>query len=137
MFIHSTNKELTRLLRDIDKQIFEVLLVSYLLFYLLDQILNNIISDYFNLNIILIIVIISGAVMSFPAFSSEKEENKEKQAGLKDYLFIIGLGIVAAGVIYYKIDLFFWMRLAISIISGMIIILLSILLLYENNEKNP
>lgn len=137
MFLEKEQKEdILFIIAELNQQIFEISLLSYLLFYLLDDLFNSLISNYFNLNILLIVVIISGILLNIPALSPQKKEKKVKPIGIKDYLFIFLLGIIAGGIIFYKISLDSWLRLTISIISGFIIILISILLLNENNQEN-
>lgn len=122
-------------LRELNYQIFEIFLLSYLIFYLLDDLLLNIVSNYFNLNIILIIVVASGIVSFLPGFKRPQKEIKNMPTW-KDYIFIFILGLASCAIIFFKLgDLQSWLRLTISIISGIIIILISILLINENNEQ--
>jgi len=115
--------------KEIISEIFKISLISYLVFYLIESFKSGFITDYFNLNILLIITILSGI---FTVLVQSEEEKREPQKIKKrDYIFIVILGVVAAGLIYYKIKGIGWLSYVISIISGIIIILLSILLLNE------
>jgi len=120
---------------EIISEIFKISLISYLFFYLIESFKTDFISDYFNLSILLITAILSGIFTVL--FKKETDEKEEKQIiRLKDYIFIIILGLIAAGIIYYKIKGLGWLSYIISAISGVIVILLSILLLNETNEDD-
>ena len=118
------------------KEIFKISLISYLLLYLMENFKAGFISDYFNLNIILIITIISGIL----SVSGEKEvaEKEIERIKVKDYVFITILGAIAALLIYYGIKDIGKLAYLISAVSGVIIILISILLISEpeNNNEN-
>lgn len=123
------------LTKEIISEIFKISLISYLVFYLIESFKTGFITDYFELNILLIITILTGIFTVL--FKKEADEKKEKQIiRPKDYIFIIILGLVAAGIIYYKIKGLGWLSYVISVISGVIIILLSILLLNEPEEDD-
>lgn len=136
MFLNVSKKEaIWWLTKEIISEIFKVSLISYLIFYLIESFKAGFIADYFNLNILLIITILSGVFMVL--FKKEEESKKEVQKIRKrDYIFIIILGVVATGLIYYKIKEIGWLSYVISPISGIIIILISILLLNEQQEND-
>lgn len=136
MFLKTYKRELCwHLIREIISEIFKVSLISYLIFYLIESFKEGFIIDYFNLNILLTITVLSGIFTVL--FKKEAEEKKEKQIiRPRDYIFIIILGLIAAVVIYYKIKGLGWLSYVISIVSGVIIILLSILLINESDEDD-
>lgn len=136
MFLNVSKKEaIWWLTKEIISEIFKVSLISYLIFYLIESFKAGFIADYFNLNILLIITILSGVFTVL--FKKEEESKKEVQKIRKrDYIFIIILGVVATGLIYYKIKEIGWLSYVISPISGIIIILISILLLNEQQEND-
>lgn len=110
---------------------FQVLLVTYLVLLLIEQIWTGVISTYLNLNYLLIIVIFSGILDVF----SEIPVKKKEQATRKDYFLAIGLGILGFIIIKFKTPSLGWLSWLISIVAGVIIILLSILVL-EDDEDN-
>lgn len=138
MFLRMDKKEIYWwMFKEIISEIFKISLISYLVFYLIESFKTGFITDFFDLNILLIITILSGIFTVL--FKKEAEEKKEKQIiRPRDYIFIIILGVVATGLIYYKIKEIGWLSYIISIISGVIIILLSILLLNEpeNDQRS-
>lgn len=120
-------------------EIFKISLVSYLVFYLIEDFFPKFVSDFFNMNIVLGLVVASGVLtiifnkrinQTEEVFKSLATKNK-----LTDYLTIIVLSFLAAGLIYYKTKEMGKMGLIVSMISGIIILLMSILLLNED-EKN-
>jgi len=112
----------------INKALFEQLLVSYLLLLLIEEIWPKSVTPYLNMNILLILVIITGAV----AVLTQKEEEKIiSKPTRKDYLLIGILGLAGAGIIFYKTKEIGWLSYIISAISGILIILLSCLVINE------
>ena len=112
----------------INKALFEQLLVSYLLLLLIEEIWTKSVTPYLNMNILLVLVIITGAI----AVLTQKEEEKViSEPTRKDYLLIGILGIAGAGIIFYKTKEIGWLSYIISAVSGILIILLSCLVINE------
>jgi len=112
----------------INKALFEQLLVSYLLLLLIEEIWPKSVTPYLNMNILLILVIITGAI----AVLTQKEEEKIiSKPTRKDYLLIGILGLAGAGIIFYKTKEIGWLSYIISAVSGILIILLSCLVINE------
>lgn len=112
--------------------IFQILLITYLVLLLVEQIWTGVVSLYLNLNYLLIVVIIVGII---DVFSEHFPVNK-KETTYKDYIFIIILGILGFLIIKYKTMQLGWLSWLISIIAGILIILLSILVLEEEDDSN-
>ena len=108
---------------------FEVLLVFYLLLLLINEFKPLWIASI-NLNYVLIAVIILG--ITSVLFSNPKK--KQQKPTKKDYVFIIALGIVGTALIFIKTRELGWLSYIISIIAGILIILLSILVLEEDEN---
>ena len=109
---------------------FQILLVTYLVLLLVEQVWPGVVSVYLNLNYFLVFVILSGI---FDVFS-EHEKKVEQEANWKDYSFVFVLGILGFVIIKYKTFELGWLSWLISVIAGILIILLSVLVLEENNE---
>ncbi|MEK6855424.1 MAG: hypothetical protein AABX73_04340 [Nanoarchaeota archaeon] len=109
--------------------LFQTLLVTYLLLLLLEQIWKGVVSTYLNLNYLLIVVIIAGILDVF----SEQPKKEKERITKKDYVFIIALGILGFVIIKYKTTALGWLSWLISIIAGILIILLSLLVLEEDD----
>ena len=111
--------------------IFQVLLVTYLVLLLIEQIWAGIVSAYLNLNYLLVIVIIAGILDVFSEHPLKQREIVKK----KDYVFVVVLGILGFAIIKYKTFALGWLSWVISIIAGILIILLSLLVLEEDDEQ--
>ena len=119
---------------DLINHIFQTLLITYLILLLIEQVYPNFVSQYLNLNYLLIIVIIIGILDVFSEHPEKKEKPKVKWF---DYVFITALGILGFAIIRFKTAtaLDSWLSWVISIIAGILIILLSILVLDEDEEN--
>ncbi len=115
---------------DLINHAFQILLVTYLILLLIEQVWPGVVSVYLNLNYFLIFVIFSGILDVF----SEHEHKVERSAGAKDYLFVVVLGVLGFVIIKYKTIELGWLSWLISVIAGILIILLSVLVLEENDE---
>ena len=110
--------------------LFQTLLICYLLLLLIEQIFEGFVSFYLNLNYLLIVLIIVGIIDVF----SEHEEKKKEVMKPRDYVFIALLGILGFSILKYKtadLGLLSWV---ISSIAGILIILLSLLVLEEDES---
>lgn len=111
--------------------LFQALLVIYLLLLLIEQIWPGIASNHFNLNYLLILVIIIGVLDVF----SEHKKPKKERIKWQDYAFIFVLGILGFVIIKFKTSQLDWLSWLISIIAGILIILLSMLVLEEDEDE--
>ena len=109
---------------------FQTILITYLVLLLLEQVWPGLVSTYFRLNYLLIIVIIAGI---FDVFSEHLKKPDEK-IRTRDYIFITILGILGFAIIKFKTDKLGFLSWIISIIAGILIILLSILVLQETEK---
>ena len=115
---------------------FQYALISYLFFYLVETISSGFITRSYNLNYhVGFVVIIS--IIYLLVFSKEKDEDEETSEKIKirDYIFIIVLSFIAAIVIYYRLKDIGQVSYLISVFSGLLLILTSILLL-RKEKKN-
>ena len=132
-------RAIIRLLVVSNQEFFSVILVTYLLLLLLEEIKEGFVSNFLNLNIILGITLISGIITVFGGEGKKKEiEHFEK----KDYMWIFALGALGAALIFYKTRSLGTLAYLISAISGILIVLLSVLILGDDSSnkdkrKNP
>ena len=110
--------------------LFQTLLVTYLILLLIEQIWTGVVSVYLNLNYLLVVVIIAGVLDVL----SEQPERKKEGVKKRDYVFIFILGVLGFIIIKYKIAVLGWLSWLISIIAGILIILLSLLVLEEEDD---
>lgn len=121
--------------KQIFSYIFQILLFVFLILLLLQQFYPLEVNSRINLNGFMLVVIIFGAVaILFPAHRAP--EFRVERITKKDVLLIIFLGILGAAIIYLKLktlDLS-WLSIVISVLGGLIIVLLSWLLLKEEDN---
>ncbi|TAN57099.1 hypothetical protein EPN15_05550 [Patescibacteria group bacterium] len=129
-----------KIVRELIAEVFKISLLSYLLFYLIEDFFPGFVSGFFSMNILLGIVVGSG-VFTVVSQKEENQEGEKKEAKNKiralDIVFIVILSVIAGGLIYFKTKDLGKLGLAISIISGIIILLMSILLLMEDDYDKP
>ena len=87
------------------------------------------ISNYLNLNFLLIFCIISGIITA--ALHKEREQEEKRELKLRDYLVIFFLTIITAIVVFFVIRDLGWISYFISFGAAVIIILISDALLRE------
>lgn len=123
--------------RELINYTFQAVLVSYLLLLLLEEIKRGFVSKYLNLNYALVLVVVLGVLTVILPYQKPKEQFDpfKKENKTFDYLFTISLGIIGALIIFYKTKELKWLSYVISIVAGILIILLSILVL-EEDEQN-
>lgn len=99
------------------RDVFPYILLSYLIFFLLENLFVGFVSNNFSLNWVLIAVLISGFLA---AFSPDEEKNREenKEVTSSDYFLIAGLGLLGALIIYAKMDASFVERMSTAIVSA-------------------
>lgn len=119
-------KQITGHNAELINHIFQTLLITYLVLLLIEQIYTGFVSVYLNLNYLLVLVIASGILDVF----TEKKQTKQ-QTTKKDYYLIYALGILGTIIIKFKTEELGYLSYIISIIAGILIILLSHLILEE------
>ena len=112
--------------------LFPILLTTYLFLILLETIFEGSVSSYINLNHLLIIVIVVGvaAVLTAP---SKAESVRGDRLTSKGIFIIICAGIGGAAIVWYKTQEIGWLSYVISVVSGGLIVLLS-MLIWQRDE---
>lgn len=129
-------KERNRFIRwclELLRELFLVLLITFLLLILVETIFEGSVSYYVNLNYLLIILIVVGiaAVLTTPG---KAEMVKGEHLTTKSVLMIICAGIGGAAIIWYKTQEIGWLSYVISAVSGGLIVLLS-MLIWRGDEE--
>jgi hypothetical protein len=122
-------KQITGHKAELISHLFQTLLVTYLILLLIEQIYTGFVSTYLNLNYLLILTIASGIADVFT-----KKEKTKQTTTKKDYYLIYALGILGTIIIKFKTNELGYLSWIISIIAGILIILLSHLILEEDEE---
>lgn len=126
-------------------EIFQISLLTYLILALLESLKPGFISYFFNLNILLGVVLVCGIVSVLPLPATSKKElhkhllvesfenwiheDRKKMNGTLTFLMSLGGG----AIVYYKTQDLGGVALAIAIVAGLIIALLSFLVYAEEN----
>jgi len=116
--------------------IFQFVLITYLLMLLIQELYPPA-KEWINMNYFLVTVIIFGAASVL--INKDEEEStiiEPVKLTQKDYIFIISAGIMGAVIIWYKIQAIGRLSYLIAILSGMLIILLSILVIEDDENTN-
>ena len=134
--IHLTEREryILEHLKYIFSYVFQALLFLFLLTLLVREFYPELINSKININWFMIIVIVFGALSIL--FPVNQQVPEKKQTTWKEHLLVIILGIAGAFIIFLKLKALGWLSYVISILGGMIIILLSWLLLNEEEENS-
>jgi len=115
---------------------FEVSLISYLFFYLVETLSASFVSRFYSLNYHLVFIIIFGVLTVI--ITSDKEEEivpLKTKTKVRDYIFILILSIISSGIIWYKTKELGRLSLAIAGLSGLIIFFLSLLLMFDKDKS--
>ena len=116
---------------NLNRLIFQYLLMLYLLLLLIREFSPKFLY-ILNLNYVLIAVILLGVITVLTYKPKEKKLQKPTKF---DYYLIYFLGVIGAVLIFIKIKELGWLSYLIAAIAGILIILLSKLVLEEENEK--
>jgi len=117
------------------KKLFVIALIVYLVGFLLEITLPGFISNNFNLNYVLVVVLILGVLAVLAPDEETKEEIVEKPRKA-DYLMFAGMGIIGGLLMFYKSDLNLVPRILFSIFVAGFIIAISIYLLTAKDEED-
>lgn len=115
--------------------IFQVSLITYLVMLLMETVKVGFVSNYFNLNLLLGVVFVSGVFMVLTGDWYSRFKSQKKSITEKDIYYIISVSLGAGALIYYKTKELGKISIAISIIAVLIILLLSLLIFSEDNSN--
>ena len=115
----------------LNKNIFQYLLIFYLVILLIQEYNENFLK-FLNMNYILILTIVLGVITVLTY--KPKQAEKKKLTSLDNY-FIYFLGVTGAVLVYFKINDLGWISYLISALSGILIMILNKLIV-EEDENN-
>jgi len=133
-------------------ELFQVSLVTYLVLLLAENIVPGAVSDFFNLNILLALVVVSAVLMVLPVSEKKwKDEKKMLQKFLHlafeewdkevervkksrfEWLYVFLVSYGGGALVYYKTRELGLIAVFLAFLSGIIIWLLSQLILHEEH----
>lgn len=114
------------------EEIFQIFLVVYLALLLLESTKTGFVSDFFNLNILLGILLISGVTMALakPQEANNKVSSLERMKN-NDFVYIALMAIIGGIFVFYKTNGLGYISIILSILSSLLITLLSFLILSD------
>ncbi len=114
------NLDVLELIKRIINDVFFVSLITFFCYLGCELMFEGIISNYFDLNIILIIVLVSGFFIFFssPINTKEKKRNSVREIHLLVKFFF---AIIMALVIYFKLQVFSYLSFFVAVFGGVII----------------
>jgi len=124
---------IVRGLINLNHEIFSTLLLSYLVLLLIENIWEASVSLHMNLNQLLILTIVSGAISVFTTMKEDTIKNETRNIKKMDYIFIFLTGFAGAVIIWYKTQNIGNISYIISVLSGILIIILSLLVMEEDD----
>lgn len=120
-------------IREILSFAFQVSLVAFLGFYLIENIRPGLVANFFNINIFLWAAIIFGVLSTlWPMVVPEAKVNKK--LNWKDYVWIILLALGTVALVWYKTSSIGWLVKVIAPLSGLIVLGLSLLVYFDKDE---
>ncbi|GEM_PF-3113647 len=130
--------EIFRVMREIITEIFKASFLSYMFFYLLENLKDGLVTNYFNLNILLWTSFIT-AILSI-LFRNGEQTVVRVSLKIWDVFLFVFFGLLIGSLVYVKLREISKLALVISPIAAVVVILISLTLLTgEDNipdEKN-
>ena len=124
--------ERTETIKQILNYSFQLIIFIFLITLLLQQFYPFEVNSRININWFMVAVIVIGTLsIIFPT----KEKKKHYKITLKDYIFVVVLGIIGWLIIFLKLNNLGWIGWIISILGGLIIIILSWLVLEDKKDN--
>ena len=127
-----TFKKVLETILVVAKELFIFSLILYLLLFILETLFPGFVTNNFNLNWVLLMVLVLGI---FTAFAPVEAEEEKKKLTFIDYFLVIFLAIVGAGLIFYKMGTAGFSRWLVSIFSGILITVLGLVIMTSGGEK--
>lgn len=121
------------------RELFAAAIVTYLVFYLIDSLAGSFISMQFNMDIVLWIAIVCGvaSVLVGPRGSDATTPHERTRVTFGTITLIVALGIVSALIVFIKTRSLGRIGYAISLMSGLIVMLLSFIMLFDDETVSP
>ena len=129
-FIEKNSDNIALFLK-INRLLFLISTFVYLLLLIINQFWDKIFKEYLNINAIFVLLLISGALFLIPITKEEKRISQIRKLERKDIFIFLIMGLICSVLVWIKIKDFGIISYIISIIAGLIILVLSILIFYD------
>lgn len=121
------------------REVFVTSLLTYLVFTIIDKLIPEFVSQQFNMEILLGVVFITG-IVSIVLLEREPPaaDIRTTPRSTWSIVSIVALGIIATVLVWLKTARLGWMSLPVALLSGITVVVLSTLLLKddENGEQH-
>ena len=112
---------------------FQIFLVVFLGFYLVESLRTGFVANYFNINIFLWAAIVSGVLSTmWPMVVPEAKAVEKPTWKVYVWMALLALGTVA--LVWYKTSSIGWLVAIIAPLSGLIVLGLSLLVYFDKDE---
>lgn len=118
-----------RFLAILVKDIFIISFITYIVLFILEWYKTGLVTNYFNINIVLIICLISGIITSL-VFKSDSGKSVVKK--ILYYIFYLILAVIFGILIYNILTYSGRKEILLAIISG-VVLFCSLTLIYKND----
>lgn len=113
---------------------FQVSLVSYLGFYLIESLSSGFVIRYYSLDLFLWSAVVSGVASSILPAIVPAAKKAPTQPNWKDFVWMVVLALGTTVVIWYKAPSIGWLVTIIAPLSGLIVLGLSLLVYYDQDN---
>ena len=130
-YLIKKNNENLKLFLRINRTIFTIITVIYLLLLIINQFWNKIFEKYLNINAIFILLLMSGAIFVLTTFKEKEKIDKKRKLKHIDIFLSLLMGLICSVLVWVKIKDFGIISYIISSIAGLITLVLPILIFYD------
>ncbi|MBA7636732.1 hypothetical protein ES703_44359 [subsurface metagenome] len=130
-YLIKKNNENLKLFLRINRTIFTIITVIYLLLLIINQFWNKIFEKYLNINAIFILLLMSGAIFVLTTFKEKEKIDKKRKLKHIDIFLSLLMGLICSVLVWVKIKDFGIISYIISGIAGLITLVLPILIFYD------
>lgn len=116
------------------RDIFEISIFLFFIFYLVETLIHGFISNYFNINILVDIAIISGILMVL-FIEAYQSENIINTFNKKDLIIVIIVSVISSVILYFKLKEIGKLAIIISAVAGIMMFLFSIQLSCQSSSS--
>lgn len=118
--------------RQIIDFIFQVALLTYLAFFLMESLKAGFVSLYYRLDTFLWVAVITGVLASLWSTTAVHARSKGTPTW-KDFMWMMALALSTMAVVWYKTSSIGWLVTIIAPLSGLIVLGLSLLMHYDRD----
>ena len=116
------------------QKLFVILLITFLLLLLLENIWGVSVSPHLNANYLLLAVIVTGAI-AVVGWPDKVEVEEGGRLGRRDIILAVCAGLAGGVIVWHTTKDVGWFSYFVSVISGALVVLLSVLIMAERSPR--